>query len=88
MKRLFTYFLGALLLLCSVSVWAYERPIVRFGVISDIHSQQSLISGAVDEVALRGTFLNTIEQMKTDEELDLLVINGDNTSDEIGRAHV
>ena len=81
MKRLITHFLGTLLLLCHVSAWAQEKPIITFGVISDIHSQQSLISGAFDEVALRGTFLNTIQQMKADENLDLLVINGDNTSD-------
>ncbi|WP_455639709.1 metallophosphoesterase family protein [Parabacteroides sp.] len=57
------------------------QPIFTVAILSDLHNQQELISGNVEDVRLRGTFLNTIAKIKDEENIDLLVLNGDYTSD-------
>ncbi|MEG1574898.1 MAG: metallophosphoesterase, partial [Bacteroidales bacterium] len=52
-----------------------------FGCLSDLHSQQGLINGSVENVRLRGTITNTLNAMKSEENLDLIVLGGDYTSD-------
>ena len=63
------------------TLFAQDKPILTFGCLSDLHSQQGLISGKVDEIRLRGTITNTLERMKAEENLDLIVLGGDYLSD-------
>lgn len=58
-----------------------EKPILTFGCLSDLHSQQTLISGDVESVRLRGTITKTLNAMKAEENLDLIVLGGDYLSD-------
>ena len=58
-----------------------EKPILTFGCLSDLHSQQTLISGDVESVRLRGTITTTLNAMKAEENLDLIVLGGDYLSD-------
>nr|WP_129734056.1 metallophosphoesterase [Parabacteroides goldsteinii] len=58
-----------------------NSPIFTVAIISDLHNQQELISGNVENVRLRGTVINTLEKIKSEENIDLLVMNGDYTSD-------
>lgn len=82
MKRFFT--------LCVVLVFAIsnvllaqeeEKPLLTFGCLSDLHSQETLISGDVEQIRLRGTVTNTLKAIKQQENLDLLVLGGDYLSD-------
>lgn len=58
-----------------------EKPILTFGCLSDLHSQQTLISGDVETVKLRGTITKTLNAMKAEKNLDLIVLGGDYLSD-------
>lgn len=61
-----------------------EKPILTIGCLSDMHSELSLInpsSGNVSDIQLRGTITNTLSRMLTEEDLDLIVLGGDCTSD-------
>lgn len=58
-----------------------EKPLLTIGCISDLHNQQTLISGSVDNVRLRGTVLTTLQAMKEQENIDMLILGGDYTSD-------
>lgn len=65
----------------SIKSKGSDSPIFTVAIISDLHNQQELISGNVENVRLRGTVINTIEKIKNEENIDLLVMNGDYTSD-------
>ena len=80
MKKSFTL-LALMAMFVVNTVFAQEKPILTIGCLSDLHSQQTLISGKVDEVRLRGTVTNTLEAMKAEEDLDLIVLGGDYLSD-------
>lgn len=61
-----------------------KKPLLTIGCLSDMHSELSLInptSGKVEDVRLRGTILNTLKSMYENEDLDLIVLGGDCTSD-------
>lgn len=61
-----------------------KKPLLTIGCLSDMHSELSLInpvSGKVEDVRLRGTILNTLKGMYENEDLDLIVLGGDCTSD-------
>ena len=84
MKRLFTLF--SLMAVFAINmVFAQEqkeeKPLLTIGCLSDLHSQQTLISGPVDEIRLRGTVVNTLDSMKVQEKLDLIILGGDYLSD-------
>ena len=80
MKKSFTL-LALMAMFVVNTVFAQEKPILTIGCLSDLHSQQTLISGKVDEIRLRGTVTNTLEAMKAEEDLDLIVLGGDYLSD-------
>ncbi len=71
----------ALPMVASVCMAQTDTPVLSFGVMTDLHNQQTLISGDVSSVQLRGTVKDVLAKIKTDENLDLLVLNGDFTSD-------
>ncbi len=58
-----------------------ESPRLTFGVMSDLHSQGTLIDQEVDDIRLRGTVDTVLNAWKEQEKLDLIVLNGDYTSD-------
>ena len=65
-----------------------EKPLLTIGCLSDLHNQQGLISCAIDSIRVRGTVLNTMAKMKADEDLDIIIMGGDYTSDcTIDKAH-
>lgn len=65
-----------------------EKPLLTIGCLSDLHNQQELISCAIDSIRVRGTVLNTMAKMKADEDLDIIIMGGDYTSDcTIDKAH-
>lgn len=80
MRKNFT-FLALMAMFVVNTLFAQDKPILTFGCLSDLHSQQTLISGKVDEIRLRGTVTNTLERMKAEENLDLIVLGGDYLSD-------
>lgn len=80
MRKNFT-FLALMAMFVVNTLFAQNKPILTFSCLLDLNSQQTLISGKVDEVHLRGTVTNTLERMKAEEKLDLIVLGGDYLSD-------
>ncbi len=65
-----------------------EKPLLTIGCLSDLHNQQGLISCPIDSIRVRGNVLNTLAKMKADEDLDIIIMGGDYTSDAtIDKAH-
>ena len=58
-----------------------DKPILTIGAISDIHNQESLINTSINNIKLRGVFETTLDRMKTEDNPDILIFNGDFTSD-------
>lgn len=58
-----------------------EEPILTIACLSDLHNQMSLIDCALDDVRLRGTVTRTLEAIKNEEEIDMMILCGDYTSD-------
>lgn len=54
---------------------------MTIGCLSDLHNELGLISGELSTVKLRGTFGNTIKRMHEEEDVDLICLGGDYTSD-------
>lgn len=85
MKKVFTL----LLLLCVCAIVSYaqttenneDKPVMTIGCLSDLHNELGLISGELSTVRLRGTFGNTIKRMHEEEDVDLICLGGDYTSD-------
>ena len=58
-----------------------EKPILTIACLSDLHNQMSLIEGPAENVRLRGVVKNTLETIKKEEDIDMMILCGDNTSD-------
>lgn len=58
-----------------------DKPLLTIGCLSDLHNELGLINGSVDNVRLRGTITNTLNAMKEQENIDMLILGGDYTSD-------
>ena len=58
-----------------------EEPVLTIACLSDLHNQMALIEGNVENVRLRGTVTRTLEAIKEQEEIDLMILCGDYTSD-------
>lgn len=87
MKKLFTTIatiascLAAPFVTQAQSTQNSDNPLLTIGCMSDLHNELSLISGSVDNVRLRGTVVNTLKAMKEQEQIDMLILGGDYTSD-------
>lgn len=89
MKKIYQRFLFAVLLffagLATVSAQGLapqDKPVMSIGCLSDLHNELGLISSSnLDNVRLRGTILNTVNKMREEEDIDLVVLGGDYTSD-------
>ncbi|MBR1593915.1 MAG: metallophosphoesterase [Alloprevotella sp.] len=61
---------------------ADDKPVMSIGCLSDLHNELGLISSSnVNNVKLRGTIVNTVNKMREEEDIDLIVLGGDYTSD-------
>ena len=59
-----------------------EKPLLTLACISDIHTERSLIDcDDLNDIALRGSFIRTLAMMKRDENIDVMMLGGDCTSD-------
>lgn len=59
-----------------------EKPLLTIACISDIHTERSLIDCAnLNDIALRGSFIKTLAQLKNTEKIDVMLLGGDCTSD-------
>lgn len=58
-----------------------EKPLLTIGCLSDLHNELGLINCDLDAVRLRGTIINTLNAMKEQEHIDMLILGGDYTSD-------
>lgn len=82
MRHFLTAIVCAICCVCNLFGQKTEKPIMTFACLSDIHSQQSMISAKrVQDVRLRTSFLNTLKSIHQSERIDALVLCGDYTSD-------
>ena len=59
-----------------------EQPLLTLACISDIHTERSLIDCAnLSDIKLRGSFIRTLNLMKKEEKIDVMMLGGDCTSD-------
>lgn len=56
-----------------------EEPLLTIACLSDLHNQYELITG--DQPRLRGTIVRTLTRMQEEEQVDVMLIGGDVTSD-------
>ena len=88
MKKL--YLLLSALLLSFSTIWAQpdggetEKPLVTIACLSDVHAMNSMItpsSGSINDITVRSSFIQTLRQMKEQEDVDVIVLGGDCQSD-------
>lgn len=59
-----------------------EKPLLTFACLSDIHTERSMVEVSnLDNIYLRGSVQMTLERLRQEENIDLLVLGGDMTSD-------
>ena len=59
-----------------------EKPLLTLACISDIHTERSLIDCEnLSDIALRGSFIQTLRKIKQEENIDVMMLGGDCTSD-------
>ena len=59
-----------------------EKPLLTLACISDIHTERSLIDCEnINDIALRGSFIQTLRRIKEEENIDVMMLGGDCTSD-------
>lgn len=59
-----------------------EKPLLTLACISDIHTERSLIDCEnLSDIALRGSFMQTLRRIKQEENIDVMMLGGDCTSD-------
>lgn len=81
MKKLLLNVAALVLSACAAFAQSTDKPLLTIGCLSDLHNELSLINGSVDNVRLRGTITNTLNAMKEQEHIDMLILGGDYTSD-------
>lgn len=92
MKRITTYCCLAamqifMLLICittpqhaSAQKLNEEKPLLTLACISDIHTERGLITD-IDKIDIRGSFAQTLQRIKAEEKIDVMLLGGDCTSD-------
>ena len=75
--------LTLLLGLCTLSpLQAQEEPLLTIACLSDCHAERSLIDQSdISKIKLRGSFEQTLKRIKKEENIDVMVLGGDCTSD-------
>ena len=73
------------LLICTIvtaAAQAQEEPLLTIACLSDCHTERSLIEQTdLSKIALRGSFEQTLKRIKKEENIDVMVLGGDCTSD-------
>ena len=75
-KKIFS--LITVFLLSMTALWAQkkkdvEKPLVTIACLSDVHSMNNMItpaSGSIDDITVRSSFIQTLQKMKADEDID------------------
>lgn len=83
-KRWMAAVLVAVLQVSSFVMHAWGQapePLLTIACLSDLHNQTDLIQGDVSSVRLRGTILTTLAAIRQEEDIDVMVLGGDFTSD-------
>lgn len=60
---------------------AEEEPILTIACLSDLHNQMSLLECSVENVRMRGVVNDTLQAIKAEENIDMMILCGDYTSD-------
>ena len=81
MKKLLLTTLLAVLTLAVGAQNEEEKPLLTLACISDIHTERSLIDCDINSIALRGSFTKTLNLLKQNEKIDVMLLGGDCTSD-------
>ncbi|MBQ7684637.1 MAG: metallophosphoesterase, partial [Bacteroidaceae bacterium] len=77
-----TMFVLLLGLLSQTTLRAQEEPLLTIACLSDCHSERSLIDQEdLSMIKLRGSFEQTLKRIKKEENIDVMVLGGDCTSD-------
>ena len=77
---LFCSTLVALMLLAfTTEATAQEKPILTFACVSDLHAQQDFITDP-NNIRIRESATKTLSKIKAEENVDLIVLGGDYTS--------
>ena len=81
-KLLLTTLLAILTLVTGAQESQLEKPLLTLACISDVHTERSLIDCAnLSDIALRGSFTRTVTLIKKSEQIDVMLLGGDCTSD-------
>lgn len=76
---------GILIFILPFSLFLYSQekvPVLTFACLSDTHAQENMIStGNLNSIRLRSSFVNSIDRIRETEDIDVLVLGGDYSSD-------
>ena len=67
------------LLAFSSKATAQEKPLITFACVSDLHAQQDFITDP-NNIRIRESATKTLSKIKAEENVDLIVLGGDYTS--------
>ena len=82
MKRFISTILSLLVAVLVMAQAADEKPILTIGCISDFHCEKSLVqTNDPSKVQLRGSVPIIFEKMAQDEDVDVILVGGDCTSE-------
>lgn len=81
MKKTLLTTLLAVLTLAAGAQSETEKPLLTLACISDIHTERSLIDCDLSSIAVRGSFTKTVNLIKQNEQIDVMLLGGDCTSD-------
>ena len=82
MKRIISSILGIFVAVVVMAQVADEKPILTIGCISDFHCEKSLVQTSdPSKVHLRGSVPIIFEKMAQDEDVDVILVGGDCTSE-------
>lgn len=81
-KLLLTTLLAVISLMAGAQEIQEEKPLLTLACISDVHTERSLIDCTnLSDIALRGSFTRTVSLIKKNEQIDVMLLGGDCTSD-------
>lgn len=87
MKRFYLFLTTIMMVVSSVlaqSTGETEKPLVTIACLSDVHAMNSMLtpaSGSINDVTVRSSFIQTLRQMKEQEDVNIIIFGGDGQSD-------
>ena len=59
-----------------------EKPLLTLACLSDMHTERDMITQeSLSNIYLRGSLIQTLNRIKEEEKIDILILGGDQTSD-------